>query len=297
MRAAVVIEPGPADAIEIIDVPTPQPGPGEIRIKVAAAGVNPVDTLARAGIFHKLGWVDQPDHLGLGWDVAGTVTAVGEGAWPAIGARVAAVAVGVDRPLGTYAEEVVVLAEEAAPVPDGLSLTDAATAPLNSLAALQAVELLGAADGQTLLVTGAAGGFGGYATAFAAARGWKVTGLARESDREFVLGSGAVELITSAVGVYDAVIDAAVLGDLALVADDGHYVGVRGIDVPDGGGRVRSEAVSIIADRAALTKILEDHAAGTLPARVHALLPLDQASIAHKAFEAGGARGRYLLIP
>ena len=72
MRAAVVIAPGEPEAITLIDVPVPEPGAGEIRVEVAAAGVNPVDLSTRGGFFHQLGLVHQPDHVGLGWDVAGT---------------------------------------------------------------------------------------------------------------------------------------------------------------------------------------------------------------------------------
>lgn len=298
MRAAVITETGSADAIEIIDIATPEPGPGEIRIRVAAAGVNPVDLQTRAGMFHELGWINQPDHVGLGWDVAGTVTAVGEGAEFAVGDRVAALSEGVDRALGGYAEEVVVPAGAAAVVPDGLALTDAATVPLNGLTAWQAVDLLGAAEGRTLLVTGAAGGVGGYAVAFAAERGWRVTGLARSSDASFVTSAGAA-LITEPTGSYDAVVDAAVLADaaVALVRDGGHYVGVIPPAVPDGLGRVRTEAVMVTADSAVLASVLASTASGVLPVRIHAVLPLEQASLAHKAVEAGGVRGRHVLVP
>ncbi|MBC6450650.1 alcohol dehydrogenase catalytic domain-containing protein [Actinokineospora xionganensis] len=297
MRAAVITEAGSPDAIEIIDIATPEPGPGEIRVRVAAAGVNPVDLQTRAGAFHELGWIDQPDHVGLGWDVAGTVTAVGAGAGFAVGDRVAALSEGVDRALGAYAEEVVVPADAAAVVPDGLALTDAATVPLNALTAAQAVHLLGAPDGRTLLVTGAAGGVGGYAVAFAAEQGWRVTGLARSTDAEFVAAAGA-DLITEPTGSYDAVLDAAVLADaaVALTRDGGHYVGVIPPAVPDGAGRVRTEAVMVTADSPTLAKALAATVAGTLPARVHTTLPLEQAALAHKTLAAGGIRGRLLLI-
>ncbi|SDI06789.1 NADPH:quinone reductase [Actinokineospora alba] len=299
MRAAVITAPGSPDAIEIIDIATPEPGAGEIRVRVAAAGVNPVDLQTRAGAFHDLGWITQPDHVGLGWDVAGTVTAVGPGAGFAVGDRVAALSEGVDRALGTYAEEVVVPAAAAAVVPDGLSLTDAATVPLNALTAAQALDLLGAPEGRTLLVTGAAGGVGGYTVAFAAERGWRVTGLARSTDAEFVTAAGASALITEPTGAYDAVVDAAVLADaaVALTRDGGHYVGVIPPAVPDGAGRVRTEAVMVTADSPTLAKALAATAEGTLPARVHAALPLEQAALAHKAVAAGGTRGRHLLIP
>jgi len=166
MRAVVVTNPGPAEGLRVIDVPTPVVGPGEVRIAVAAATVNPVDIQTRAGVYHELGWVDQPEHTGLGWDVAGTVSAVGADVTAStprmrVGMRVAALVPGVDKPLGAYADEVVASPDAVAAVPDGLDLVEAATVPLNGLTALQALDILGDPAGRRLLVTGAAGAVGG----------------------------------------------------------------------------------------------------------------------------------------
>lgn len=133
MRTIIVNTPGTPDQIDAREVPTPEPGPGEVRVRVEAAGVNPVDSQTRAGVYHELGWVTVSP-VGLGWDVAGVVSAVGEG-------------------VSDYA------------------VGDA---------------------GRTLLVTGAAGAVGGYAAALAVERGFTVTGLAREQDREYVESVGAV---------------------------------------------------------------------------------------------------------
>ena len=142
-RAAVVRTPGGPDSIEIIDVPMVEPGPGEIRVEIAGAAVNPVDLAVADGVFHALGLIHQPDHTGLGWDFAGTVTATGAGVDLPVGSRVAGLVDGFDRDFGTYAEQIVVPASDAALVPDGLDLATAATVPLNGLAAAELVDLLG----------------------------------------------------------------------------------------------------------------------------------------------------------
>ena len=142
-------------------------------------------------MFHGLGLVHQPDHTGLGWDFAGTVTAAGPDVDLPVGSRVAGLVVGFDRDFGTYAEQLVVPASDTALVPDGLDLATAATVPLNGLAAAQMVDLLGDGEGRRLLVTGAAGAVGGYVVPLAQDRGWRVTGLARAEDEEFVRGLGA----------------------------------------------------------------------------------------------------------
>ncbi|MER7009676.1 hypothetical protein ABT297_42460 [Dactylosporangium sp. NPDC000555] len=95
-----------------------------------------------------------------------------------------------------HAEETVVPSATAALLPAGLDPVDTASLPLDASTAARLVNRLGPAAGRTLLVTGAAGGVGGYAVALAAHTGWTVTGLARESDRDFVLRAGACELVT-----------------------------------------------------------------------------------------------------
>lgn len=299
-RTAVVRTPSGPDSIEIIDVPVVDPGPGEIRVQIAAAPVNPVDLSVAGGFFHALGLVDQPEHTGLGWDFAGTVVATGPGVDLAAGTRVAGLVDGFDRDFGTYAEQLVVRASDIAVVPDELDLTAAATVPLNALAAAQLVDLLGDAPtgGDRLLVTGAAGAVGGYVTALAQDRGWQVTGLARAQDEEFVRGLGA-EFTAHAVPGWDAVADAAVLQEegLALVRDGGVFVGVRPNADPPAERGITVRVVVTRPDGARLGDLLARTASGELPARVHEVLPLDQAAEAHRAMAKGGVRGRYVLKP
>ena len=94
-RAAVVRTPGGPDSIEIVDVPMVGPGPGEIRVEIVGAAVNPVDLAVADGVFHTLGLIHQPDHTGLGWDFAGTVTATGPGVDLPVGSRVAGLVDGI----------------------------------------------------------------------------------------------------------------------------------------------------------------------------------------------------------
>ena len=297
-RAAVVRTPSGPESIEIVDVPVVEPGPGQVRVEIAGAAVNPVDLALADGFFHELGLVDQPAHTGLGWDFAGTVIAAGPGVDLPVGSRVAGLVAGFDRAVGTYAEQLVVAAGDTALVPDGLDLTTAATVPLNGLAAAQVVDLLGDGRGRNLLVTGAAGALGGYAVPLAQDRGWRVTGLARTEDEEFVRSLGA-DFTARATPGWDAVADAAVLQEqgVALVRDGGLFVGVR-----PGAGPAEERGITVRVlvsepDGARLAQLLEATASGHLPARVHAVVPLDQAAAAHRAVGKGGVRGRYVLQP
>jgi NADPH:quinone reductase-like Zn-dependent oxidoreductase len=297
-RAAVVRTPGGPDSIEIIDVPVVEPGAGQVRVEIAAAAVNPVDLGLAAGVFHRLGLVHQPDHTGLGWDFAGTVTATGPGVDPPVGSRVAGLVDGFDRDYGTYAEQLVVSASDTAVVPDGLDLVTAATVPLNGLAAAQIADLLGDGEGRRLLVTGAAGAVGGYVVPLAQDRGWQVTGLARTEDETFVRGLGA-DFTTAATPGWDAVADGAALQEqgVALVRDGGLFVGVQPSAIPAEERGITVHVVVARPDGARLAQLLDATARGRLPARVHAVLPLDQVPTAHRAVAKGGVRGRYVLQP
>ncbi len=297
-RAAVVRTPGGPDAIEIIEVPVAEPGPGQVRVEIAGAAVNPVDLALAAGVFHELGLIRQPDHTGLGWDFAGVVTATGPNVDLPVGSRVAGLVDGFDRDFGTYAEQLVVPVLNTALVPGGLDLATAATVPLNGLAAAQLVDLLGDGGGRSLLVTGAAGAVGGYVIALAQDRGWRVTGLARARDEKFVRGLGAAFTTDAAPG-WDAVADGAVFQEqgVALVRDGGLFVGVQPGRVPAEERGVTVRVVVTHPDGARLAQLLDAAASGRLPARVHAVLPLDQVADAHRAVAKGGVRGRFVLQP
>ncbi|MEV0229666.1 NADP-dependent oxidoreductase [Nonomuraea sp. NPDC050786] len=299
-RTAAVRIPGGPDSIEIIDVPVVEPGPGEVRVRIAGAPVNPVDLAVARGLFHAMGLIDQPEHTGLGWDFSGTVVATGPGVDLAAGARVAGLVAGFDRDFGTYAEQLVVRASDLAVLPDGLDLIAASTVPLNGLAAAQIVDLLGDApgDGDQLLVTGAAGAVGGYVVPLAQERGWRVTGLARAEDEEFIRGLGA-EFTTHAEPGWDAVADGAALQErgLSLVRDGGVFVGVQPSAEPAAERGITVHVVVAHPDGARLGDLLARSASGKLPTRVHAVLPLDQVAQAHHAMAKGGVRGRYVLQP
>jgi NADPH:quinone reductase-like Zn-dependent oxidoreductase len=297
-RTAVVRSPGGPDSIEIIEVPVVEPGPGHVRVEIAGAAVNPVDLGVVAGVFHGMGLVHQPDHTGLGWDFAGTVAAAGPDVDLPIGSRVAGLIDGFDRDFGTYAEQLVVSANDTALVPDGLDLTTAAAVPLNSLAAAQAVDLLGDGAGRNLLVTGAAGAVGANVIPLAQDRGWRVTGLARAGDEKFVRSLGADFTAQAAPG-WDAVADGAGLQEqgVALVRDDGLFVGVKPGAEPAAERGVTTRVVVARPDGARLAQLLEATARGHLPVRVHAVVPLDQVADAHRAVARGGVRGKYVLQP
>ncbi|MFJ4202937.1 NADP-dependent oxidoreductase [Streptomyces sviceus] len=295
MRAAVVRTFGGPEAVEVVESELPEPGARQVRIKVAGAALNPVDLGVRAGFFGGAG-----KQVGLGWDVAGTVDAVGVGTVWSVGDEVVALHGGVAKTLGTHAEYVVVDTDAVAKAPVTVDAVHAATLPLNALTAAQALGLLELTEGQSLLVTGAAGAVGGFAVQLAARQGVSVTGLAREGDEEFVRSLGAAEFTTTAAsGTFDAVLDAAVLGEAVLerVRDGGAYVGVRPGAHPGSVRGVRTASVAVEADGARLAELAGLVDEGALTLRVAETYALDEVSKAHARLEEGGVRGRLVLVP
>lgn len=297
MRAAVVRTFGGPEAVEIVESEVPEPAARQVRIKVTATALNPVDLATRAGAFGGAG-----KQVGLGWDIAGTVDAVGVASAWNVGDEVVAIHPGMLKPLGAHAEYVVVATDAVAIAPTTVDAAHAATLPLNGLTAAQALDLLGLSAGQSLLVTGAAGAVGGYAVQLAARQGVAVTALARESDAELVRSLGAQRLASAdelEPGGFDAVLDTAVLGETALewVRDGGTYVGVIPQAQPAPVRGVRTDAVEVAGDGARLAELVRLVDEGALTLRVAQTYPLAEASQAHTHLTKGPTRGRLVLIP
>ncbi len=191
-------------------------------------------------------------------------------------------------------------AADVAVVPDGLDLIAASTVPLNALAAAQIVDLLGdaPAGGNRLLVTGAAGAVGGTSPSLAPDRGWQVTGLARAEDEEFVRGLGAELHHARRAGLGRGRRRRGAAGAGPGPGPRRRDLRRRPAERPAGrGARDQGHAVTTHPDGPRLTGLLARAASGELPARVHAVVPLDQVADAHRAVAKGGLRGRYVLRP
>ena len=192
MRAVRARGFGGVEVLEVAEVAVPAAGPGQVRIRVEAATVNPVDLATRSGALTEAGLLPERDLVGLGWDVAGVVAEVGAGVSGfAMGDRVVGLSDRLDVTLGTHADQVVLDATAVARAPAGVPAVAAATLPLNGLTAVQALDRLGLGEGQSLLVTGAAGAVGGFAVQLAAGRGLRVAAVAGEDDEELVRAMGA----------------------------------------------------------------------------------------------------------
>ncbi|MEX0836031.1 MAG: quinone oxidoreductase, partial [Nitriliruptor sp.] len=175
MRAVRVAEPGGPEAMNLEEIPDPTPGPGQVLVRVAAAGVNFIDTYQRSGAYP----MDTP--FGLGLEGAGEVVAVGEGVDEATVGRTVAWA----DALGSYAELVVAPADKVVPVPDGVDPDVAAALMLQGMTAhylSHSTYALGRDD--TALVYAAAGGVGRLLVQLAVRRDARVIGLMSTDEKE-----------------------------------------------------------------------------------------------------------------
>ncbi len=309
MRAVLVPRFGGPEVLEVGDIPERAPGPGEVRIRVAAAAVNPVDLAMRAGRF-AMG--DLPPPYILGMELAGVVEAVGDGVdHTAPGERVMAIVQPLRPEGGAQAERVVVPADSVARAPAGLSLLAAATLPMNGLTVRRALDLLALPAGATLWVTGGAGAVGGYAIESGRHAGLKVVAEALPDDADLVRrlgadivvprGEGSAQAVRAAVPTgVDAVIDGAVLGGavVAAIRDGGQLAAVRRFrGATERGIRVHHVAVAEYArHRQALEELGDMAAAGRLSPRIAATFPPGGAADAHRRLEAGGVRGRLVIV-
>src|SRR5262245_6051522 len=210
MKAVSQDELGGPEVLKLVTVPTPEPGISEILIRVHAAGVNPIDGAQRqTGAF-----VGQPPFV-LGWDVSGTVAAVGPGVTLYKPGDEVFGMLPFPQGHGAYAEYAVGPTRVFVRKPQSLDHVHAAAIPMVGLTAWQAlVDTAGIGEGSRVLIDGASGGIGHLAVQIAKARGAYVTALASAANLDFVRSLGADVAIdygetdfTEVVRDQDAVLD------------------------------------------------------------------------------------------
>jgi NADPH:quinone reductase-like Zn-dependent oxidoreductase len=215
MRAVVITKHGDPSVLQVQQRPDPlPPGPGQLQIAVRAAGVNFADHLARVGLYP--GAPKLPALVG--YEVAGTVEAVGEGVdVNRLGERVLA-----GTRFGGYAEIVNVAAADSVALPDALSFEQGAAVPVNYATAWAALHGYGSLRaGERVLIHAAAGGVGTAAIQFAKAAGAEVHGTASPGKHQKLTELGVGRAIDyrrdgwwKGLGPYDLVLDA--LGGTSL---------------------------------------------------------------------------------
>jgi NADPH:quinone reductase len=296
MRVAEVTAFGGPEVLRIAERPDPVAGPGEVLVRIRAAAINPTDLGTRAGqAKRRLPDLEPP--FVPGWDLAGELVETGErvvGMIPfvRIGGRV-----------GAYAEAAALDPAWLAPLDDSVPFETGATLPLNALTAREALGMLALPSGARLLVTGAGGAVGGFATQLGAAAGLEVVAVAGRDDEDWVAGLGAAQVLPrdadlSAIEAVDGVFDAVPLGPAAstpALRDGGTAVFTRAPDPPESDRGLRLESFLVSSDAAGLRDLAARLATGELRTRVARTLPLDEVAEGHRLVEAGGLSGKVVL--
>ncbi|GAB3660300.1 NADP-dependent oxidoreductase [Glycomyces tarimensis] len=306
MRAIVQDRLGRPEVLKIAEVPRPEPALGEILVKVHAAGANPADFKVRED-----GSYDgaRPPYT-LGWDVSGTVEAVG------IGVRIFEPGDEVygmlpfPSPGGGYSEYVAAPSRSFDFKPSRLSHVEAAALPLAGLTAQQAlVDTAGIRAGQQVLVHAAAGGVGHLAVQIAKAHGAFVIATASAAKHEFLRSIGAdrpfdytttdfaealngIDVVLDAIGGEDYVARSA-----AVLRDGGKLVTiVNPAELPEAHrDRIASGFMIVEPDWSGMRELSRLVEEGSLSPTVSKTFPLEEAAAAHEALESGRTIGKIVL--
>jgi NADPH:quinone reductase len=320
MKAIRVHEFGAPEVMRLEEVAEPVPGPGQVVVRLVAAGVNPVDTYIRSGLY-------RPD-LKLpytpGADGAGIISAIGAG----VRHRRAGERVYVAGSLsGTYAELVLCAEFQTHPLPETTSFAQGAAIGVPCGAAFRALfQRAHALPGETVLVHGASGGVGIAAVQLARAAGLTVIGTAgSDQGRELVLAQGAHHVLNHHDPGYLAQIQELTCGegidiilemlanvnlghDLTVLAKGGRVVviGSRGRVEIDPRDTMRQETaiLGMTVYNATEKELAGMHAAfaaglanNTLRPVVNRELPLAEAATAHHAVIEASTFGKIVLAP
>jgi len=301
---------GGPEVIEVTEREVRAPAANEVRIEVKAAAVNPTDILLRSDFSRPIdqAWLTVP-----GMEAAGIIESVGPGVsrlHP--GEKVMLVVVPRRPEGGAQAHYVVAPAASVVPIPEGVSLAEASTLPMNGLTALRALELAALEKGQSLAVSGGAGLLAHYAIAAAKRQGLKVIADAKPEEAGLVRSYGADVVVERGPGFaeairrelpagVDALLDTAVLAEkcFAAIRDGGVYIPVRGWgDKPaERGIQIKPVFVFEVFERTEWLELLREMvAAGQIKLRVTGEYAPEQTADAQRALEAGGLRGRPVIL-
>jgi NADPH:quinone reductase-like Zn-dependent oxidoreductase len=305
MKAVRFDEYGAVDVLKVVDVPAPEPGPAQVLVKVKAAGINPGEAKIRAGFTHSRWPATFPS--GQGSDLAGVVERLGP--------DVTGVAEG-DEVIGwvdtrsSQAEYAVVEASNLTPKPASVPWEVAGGLPVAGFTASAAVRAVSLHLGDTLVVSGAAGGVGSITVQLAKREGATVVGLAGQANHAWLEAHGVIP-VTYGDGVADRIRGAAPKVDAFIDTQGGDYVELAlnelGVDPARVNTIVRFDAVekygvksegnAVGASAATLRELAELIANGELEVPIAATYPLNQVREAYAELEKGHVRGKIVLIP
>ena len=296
---------GGIDVLKVEEVPRPAPGPNQVLVKVEAAGVNPGEAAIREGAFDEMFPATFPS--GQGSDLAGTVAELGAGAE---GFAVGDAVIGFVETRSSQAEFAVVDAKNLTFKPAGVSWEAAGGLPIAGTTAYAAVRAVGVAAGDTVVVSGAAGGVGSLAVQLAKHNGARVIGLASGANHEWLAGKGVVPVVygdgvaerirEAAGGPVDACIDTFGSGYIELALDLGVRPERVNTIIDFAGAKkhgVKAEGSADASSAAVLAELAGLVAQGDLQLPVAGVYPLSDVQDAYRELEQRHTRGKIVLKP
>jgi len=302
MQAIMVSRFGGPEVLQVGEADRPQPRPGEVLVRVLAAGVGPWDVSLRQG-----GWTGPLPYI-PGGEFAGLVEGdTGADADFYAGAQV----YGYPGLTGCYAQYVTCPVEQLAPVPAGLSISDAAAAPIDALTAEQGLtDVLGIGAGDRLLITAGAGGLGHFAVQIACILGASVVATASPQHHQFLHRLGAATVIDHTKpdwpeqvrevtdGGAERVLACAAptLGGAARAARDGALIATPVHGEPAGRPRVRWQRYDGQPRGSRLIRMAPWFDDGSLSVTMQARYYWQDAAQAHREVERGHTQGKLALI-
>jgi NADPH:quinone reductase-like Zn-dependent oxidoreductase len=279
------------------EAPRPVPGPGQVLVKVRAASVNPIDWKMRRGLMAKVFPLTFPRVLGR--DCAGVLE----------GGLVAGVS--DPRTDGTHAEYALLPADQAAPIPEGLSPEEAASLCVTGISAYIAlVETAKVSGGHRVLVHAGAGGVGSVAIQIARQLGCEVFATASPANHDYCRSLGAAGVIdykaqdfTTAIPPCDVILDS-IGGDihgrsLKMLKPGGTVVALAAEPIPKASQKrndVRDTMVQVRPTRERLLQLFQWATSGIIKPQVTHRFKPEEADKAFAISESGHARGKMVIL-
>ena len=304
MKAVRFDEYGGVDVLKVADVPRPVPGAGQVLVQVKAAGINPGEAKIRNGLYRERWPATFPS--GQGSDLAGIVTEAGPGVTAfSAGDEV----IGYTDNRASQAEYVVVEEQHLTARPARVPWEAAGALFVAGTTAYAAVRAVALSEGDTIVVSGAAGGVGSLTVQLARRAGATVIGLASENHHAWLAGHGVIP-VTYGDAVADRIRQAANKVDAFIDTFGADYVQVAlelGVEPSRtdtinnfpavAAYGVKAEGNAAGASAAVLAELAGLIAGDELEVPIAATFPMDRVQDAYRRLAEGHILGKIVLLP
>lgn len=312
MKAIILNEAGSTSNFKYVDIPKPEINADEVLVKVSALSINPVDYKTRSSEGGIKRFFEDERPVILGWDLSGTVVEAGENVTDFKLKDEVFGMVNFPGKGKAYAEYVAVPVSHLALKPENISHEEAAAGTLALLTAWQALVTNGKIkEGNKVLIHGASGGVGHYATQIARHFKAHVIGTSSGKNKEFVLQNGADEHIDYTKTdfekevadvdlVLNSISDAINNRSIDVVKPGGKIIYILGTIAPEYAQKAKNKNVDLFAilvassgaDMKAVADLMQK---GIIKSHVSEIFSFDEMDKAHLQLETGRTVGKIVV--